>query len=336
MNSLRRISFGTVVVKMNSTYRCPKLTAFTKMHTLSQTQSNILITCLAVLAPITITANSLLAFALVKTKQVTKPTSHVFIFLLCMSDIFVGAVTIPFDIIIFAKYRRVRICTLELVGNFIGQLFPHLSVNIILIIALHRYIQINPSLREITGLKKWLISKTGSVILVVLAFLSAVANGLIASYLFGSYYNRVPNWLIKAIDCVLFIVIYGLYVNLFWNVKKHTRANKVLWNAENQAVKTNSGASGINPRPTYFKKFTKTVILILIAIVLCYLPYVTIDISQGLLEQSLSQSSAQLVRFFYYMTWMFLFSNSTINAAIIIYRNDKLKAFIKEKIFRYF
>ena len=319
-----------LLTEMNSTYRCPKLTAFTKMHTLSQTQSNILITCLAVLAPITVTANSLLAFALVKTKQAAKPTSHVFIFLLCISDIFVGAV---FDIIIFAKYRRVRICTLELVGNFIGQLFPHLSVNIILIIALHRYIQINPNLREITGLKKWLISKTGSVVLVVLAFLSAVANGLIASYFFGSYYNRVPNWLIKAIDCVLFIVIYGLYVNLFWNVKKHTRANKVLWNAENQAVNTHSGASG---RPTYFKKFTKTVILILIAIVLCYLPFVSIDISQGLLEQSLSQSSAQLVRFFYYMTWIFLFSNSTINAAIIIYRNDKLKAFIKKKVFRYF
>ena len=318
---------------MNLTYHCSRVTALTKMDVPSETHNTILITFFGVLAPITVTANSLSASAMIKTKQLTKPTLHVFMFLLCISDILLGAVEIPFYIIIFAKYRHIRTCTLGLVGNFLG-LFNQLSVNFIFIIALHRYINVNPKLQENRGLKKWLTSRTGSIVLVFFAFLYAVLYGSLSSYLFGYYYNRIPNWILKGINCVLFIAIFVLYLNLFWKVKKHTQANTVLWNVENQTLKTQNGGTHINLRPDYFEKLTETIFLILVAIGLCYLPFIIMDICTAWVDENQRTSSARHVRFLYFMSWGFTYINSTVNAVIITYRNDKLKAFLTEKLFR--
>ena len=318
---------------MNSTDSCPWITMYTKMQVISETQNIIFLTFLGILIPITVTSNSLLAFTLIKTKQLTKSVSHVFIFLLCLSDIFAGAVTLPLIIIIFAKYRRDRICTLELVGNGLARANLLFSANIILIIVLNRYVQINPDLREITGLKKWLTSKTGSVVLLLLASLYSVINGLLASYLYGYYYSRIPNLTMHGADCVLFITIFGVNFNLFWKVKKHTLVNRVVWHARNQVVSTQSRRTDVNLRPNYFERFTTTVFLILTAIAVCGLPHVVIKISITLLEQSRRQSP-QTLRFLYFMSFGILCGHSTINAVIIMHRNNRINAFLKEKVFR--
>ena len=329
---LERTEFGSTVFKMNSTYPCPRITALTKMDVPSETQNTIPITFFGLLAPITVIANSLLAFALIKTKQLRKSILHICMFLLCISDILLGAVEIPFFIIIFAKYRHIQTCTLGLVGNFLG-LFNQLSVNFIFIITLHRYINVNPELRENRGLKKWLTSRTGSIVLVLLAFLFAVSHGLLSSYLFGYYYNRIPNWILKGINCVLFIAIFVLYLNLFWKVKKHTQANNVLWNVENQTSRTPTGRTHNNLRSNYFEKLTETVFLILTAIHLCYLPIIIMDTFTAWVDENRT-SSARNVRFLYFMSWGIAYINSTVNAVIITCRNDKLKAFFTKKLFR--
>ena len=323
---------------MSSTNNCSK-TAFTKKHVIDETQNIVFITFLGILVPITIVTNSLLAFALIKTRQLMKNVSNIFIFLLCLSDTFLGAVTIPFVMIIFAKYRHARFCTLEFVAAFILSFSTHMSANVIVVIALHRYIQVSPDFQGSAAgnaIRRWLISKTGSIVLVFLAFLLAVANGLLSINCFGIYYNRVPNWIIKGIDCVLVMTVVVLYMRLFCRIRGHTQVNSVLWRAENiVAVSQTSSASdghSVAVRPKYFVKFAKTVLLILIAIALCYLPFIVVDVYTAWMGDIQRMSSARLVRFLYFMSWGPAFINSTVNAAIIIYRNDKLKAFLKEKI----
>ena len=322
----------TAISSMNSTSTsyCPK-TAFTKKHVISEAQSVIFVSFLGILVPVTIAANSLLAFALIKTKQLVKSVSNVFIFLLCLSDIFLGSVTITLDIIIFTKYRLGRFCTLELAGTFIQQFSTHMSVNIIFVIALHRYIQVNPDFKEITGFKRRLTSRTGSIVLVFLAFLLAIVHGLLSTYCFASYKNRIPNWIIKGTDCILIITFYVLYIRLFWRIRQHTQANKALWSAENRVV-LQEYRRVENHRPKYLGKLTKTVFFILIAIGICYLPFIIVDIYTAWMGDVEGSSTAQTIRFLYFMSWGIAFINSTINAVIIFYRNDKLKEFFNDRV----
>ena len=163
--------------------------------------------------------------------------------------------------------------------------------------------------------------------------LQAVLSGLLSSYLFGYYYSRIPNWIIKGINCVLFITIFVLYLNLFWRVKKHTQANSVLWNQQNQTLRTQIGGTYINKRPDYFEKLTLTVFLILVAIGVCYLPVLLVDIFFFWIDENERTSRARHLQFFYYMSGGFTYVNSTVNGAIITYRNNKLKAFLKKKLF---
>ena len=250
---------------------------------------------------------ALLAFALIKTKQSTKPISHIFIFFLSISDIFIGAMTIPFDIIIFLRYRHIQLCKLELVATFMQLFNTQVSANMIVIIALLRYIQINPDMREITGVKEWIISKNGLVVPTFLAFLVAVADGLLSSYLFGYYNNRTPNSIMTGIKCVLIIIVFVLYVRLFCKIRKHhTRTISVLWKAENPTVMRQTA----DIRTKYYGKLTMTVFLILIAIGLCYIPYIVMDICTHALDESQITSSVRLVRFLYFMSCGFVYTNS--------------------------
>ena len=305
------------------------ITGFANRHVISETQNIIFLTFLGILVPVTIIANSLLAFALIKTKQLTKPTSHIFIFLLSISDLFMGAMTIPFDIILFSKYRHTRACKLELIATAVQLFNTQVSANMIFVIALHRYIQVNPDLREITRTKEWLISKNGSAILTLLAFIVAFVDGLLSSYFFGHYYNSIPEWILRGLKIVMMAIIFVLYLKLFCKIRRHTQTNSVLWKSENPAAMTQT----TDLRPKYFGKLTVTVFLILIAIGLCYLPYIIMDICTHAIDESKIRSSVRPVRFLYFMSWGFVYINSTINAAIIISRNDKLKAFLREKVF---
>ena len=193
---------------MNSTYRCPEITGFAKIHVISDTQNFVVVTFLGALIPITIMANASLAFALIKTKQIVKHPSHIFIFLLCLSDMFVGAISIPFDIIIFLKFRHIRFCKLELAATFIQIFNTKMSAYIIAVMVLHIHIKVNPDFKELSRIKKWLVSRTGSVFLLVVAFLLAVGHGLSANYSFGNYHKRTPSWMFKGIDCVLLVTVF--------------------------------------------------------------------------------------------------------------------------------
>ena len=137
-----------------------------------------------------------------KTKQLTFSFSKL-LFLLCMYDCSGTIIVLPMVIVMFTTFRNTQNCTFELVLVFIHQTAAHLSTYTIFALALPRYSQVNSEIMKPMGWKKKVISNTGTVFLIVASFTMAVLSGLASSYMFGCYYNRVPNWMIKALDQVI-------------------------------------------------------------------------------------------------------------------------------------
>ena len=100
----------------------------------------------AVLSPLIIILNALVMASFIATKQVYLNTTNLLTMCLCLSDLFNGAVTLSLLAYALLHYPSTNNCSAVMIGQIASTFFPVLSAIITLLIAIDRYLNMNPKL----------------------------------------------------------------------------------------------------------------------------------------------------------------------------------------------
>lgn len=85
-------------------------------------------------------------------------------------------------------------------------------------------------------------------------------------------------------------------------------------------------------KPKYVKELALTISFVLLALAICYVPFIVMDFWTSWYTFVQSKQAPRKIRFVYYMTYGSVFFTSVANAAIILYRNRDLKALVKATV----
>ena len=89
---------------------------------------------------------------------------------------------------------------------------------------------------------------------------------------------------------------------------------------------------GATETPRHLRKFIKTVTMLLVAGLFCYLPFIITDLWTGWYTLYLKAESPRNLRFAYYMSTVPVFSYCPFNACLFMYRNETVKKYVRGKL----
>lgn len=294
---------------------------------LSLLQSTTIAVIVVILGLVIGLSNAILAYAMHKCKLL-KTRSNYYLFLLTTTDGLYSVFVMPLFVLLFTRFRRERHCSLELATCFTGQCIFNTSTYLITLIAFHRYLKIDPSMKNLsyTGLKHSAMSGRIANVLVLGCFILPVLHGIISTPFLGRNAFSVANAVIKGINAIVFITICCLYVNLYYRFAR--KRDKILDSkGEKKGSMTLHGKSRSRQ-----KDLMATVLLILASLFVTVLPYFITDVWTSWNVYISKQPIPLELYFSYYLCLMTISINCIANALIVIYRNRPVKEFLRGKL----
>jgi len=272
-----------------------------------------------------IVLNSAYCYALFKTGQLKKK-SKLLVFLQSTSDFFFGAISIPLSVILFTVYGNTRSCWLERIAMFIGQTNGHISLYLLMLIAMQRYFVVRPQLGSSRNrfANVVFLSFKGLKIAVLCIVSWSAFTGLVSVYFFGHLKSTILNITVMVLRSLLAIMTYIFYFRLYFSVKKHQRK---MTSNRRKALET----SHFETVERKYRSCLKTVSLVLIANAISYIPVLVADCWTGYYTFR-DVYAPQMVRFCYYLLHFTLFLNSSINTVIFLYRDGVSRAFLRRTV----
>ena len=262
--------------------------------------------------------NFALSFALYKIGE-WRNKSKFFMFILSISDMLVGLVTVPVHVIFHTVLSNQRSCWFERVFLFVGQINGHFSFYSLMVIALERYLHITAALRygvESRGIAGMLtrltLTNKGHFFLLFLMVICSILHGLVPTYFFGKVRSNIPNIIMVLVRYAIFTAIYILYIRVYIAIRKHVRKNQPL-----------------NKKHT---EVFRTVITILIVYTVCYVPCVVTDCWLTYYSYVLNSASPINLRFANYLSFILLYLNGAINAVLLLKANKRALAYIYKRL----
>ena len=210
---------------------------------LSKNQATSIAISFALEIPVIVACNGVLIIALYKTKQ-TKSAANYAVMLLSISDLFIGLLSVPLLVILFAAFSHTRNCWLEMTAIFVGQFNSHFSGYMTMIMAIQRYLNANPSflLRRRSSIMEMMTSEAGCKMMTFIAFIVSIAHGVVTTYLFNSTKSNIPNVVMVAINFIAIATVYIIYGKLVCRIKIHV-ANTVSHHKSRPRFDSNIGCT---------------------------------------------------------------------------------------------
>ena len=252
-----------------------RLTGFSERTFLTSAEAAALGAVFPVLIPFTILSNTILIVALIRTGEINKK-SNCLILVLSISDLFMGAVCMPLTALLFVKYPFERRCTFEIIVQTVEIFFEHLSGYMTVTIEIDLYVNINPNMPHLHSPlhKLFSSSKIWIPILVTFALTTVTTMILILTMItFTKHHNKVL-FVIIILDLVLLLSILVLYVRFYYKIWRHKKTKSV--------YSIEAHANGTKIRAEYLARLGVTVFIILIALMICYVPFGIIAIYQAI------------------------------------------------------
>ena len=226
-------------------------------------------------------------------------------------------------VFLFTVFHDRRNCIFERASLFIAQVNSHVLGYLILVLAIDRYFNVRPNLTQQRGIIKWILSTKGSYALVTLAIILSLLHGLVTVEFFGTAKSNIGKLIMAIFNVVIAVSVYIAYLRLYFELRAHERSVKNLRSGQSSSVKVKSGSK-------YLHEFVKTIAVILVAGMLCFLPFITMDIWTGWYTLVRKIAAPRDLRFVYYLSVVPVFINSSINAVLLLYRNDKALKYVKQ------
>ena len=274
----------------------------------------------AILSPITVCLNTLLMASFIAKKQVSQNTSNFLIMFLCLSDLVNGAVAMPLlASILLSNHGKTR-CIRSTIGNLTFYFFNFLSATITVLIAIDRYLNMNPHLERQSRLYK-VFQKPQIYYLLAFVAISMLAFSL-ANVLLSREFSVNLGLLIIA-NVILFTaaisVVATLYIKGYIRIRKFTEASPIY--RERNAT-----------RPQYVRNLYRSVLVLVLVMMLIYVPLcmatiaVLIDVLMG------SGNVSRVAYSINFSSTLLLYLNCTINVLVVLWFNNVAKQWVLRKI----
>ena len=284
----------------------------------------LLIVEMAVILPL----NALMIKGIYKTKLVASTTWQ-YILLLGYAGCSLSLLVIPLNIILFTSERASRSCQLEYITIFIGQINCQFIGYLILLLALHRYWMTVSSQKLHTF---FAMTSLTSKSCITLAFVLSLLHGGASVNFFGTIETSLPNILMKALDAVIGIVVSVIYLRLYIKIRKCIKNWRVRFKGD-KGTESSIQIEALGKLPTYMKSLAITISLVLLALALCYIPFIIMDSWTSWYTFYRSEKAPKSVRFAYYLTYGSVFFTAIANASVVIYRDRDLRCYMKSVIY---
>ena len=286
--------------------------AFAGRVALEAHQSTIIAAINFSMMPCTLFANVLVILGLIRTRQLGSTVNNLFL-CLSVSDSCISLIVQSLVGVLFTAYRQSPYCQLEMATQCLTFLFGHASGFTIVAIGIDRYIHMKYLQRYDV-----IMTKTRAKIMTLFSFAAAVVMGV--AYTLSTVYNifQWVNMVILLADFTAVIIIYTAYIEAYHKVKEHVKNTK--------GLRKEKGA------PSYAISMITTILLILGAVFICYVPYVTVGIVGFHKVQIKGEMLPSRVAFAIYMTYLLVYLNSCLNALIFICKNDPVRKFVLRKL----
>ena len=304
----------------NRTLIC--VTAYTHAYFLHPSYNIVILTVFVPLALVTVISNFILTISLIRTKQLRK-TSIYLIITMSASDCLTGCIPAPLAIALYTKYRGLKACPLELTTQFFVTLFKMVSISMIVLLAIDRYLSIDPNLKYFNNrIKRYFSHPKVKIIIAAAIFGSLITASAITAASMTSSFLHFASGLI-AVCLILVTIPTFLYTYAYLKIKRYVKDSDI--------YNGNEYSSTVN-RLKFFDKFGKTVFLLLLSLSVFYSPQLIFGVYISInLRCDLSKMS-QIQLFIFDLTVVIAYLNSAISALIIIYRNTNVKGYILGKV----
>lgn len=264
------------------------------------------------LIPVTVIANGLVIYR-IKRLKLHRSSSNILILAMHIADFLIGAVALPCVYALYSKHATARFCTFELSTQFISTTLVFISDITIMLIAVDRLLR-----HKSTSVHRMGISNRSAKILVFAAIL--VATLLSGTLAISSLFNSI-RYITLALSIIILLIIatvFVSYIYTYMHISKFVR-NSIVWNSS--VCTTATGVITRQRAPEYLKKLGKTVLIIILGICVCHLPFVVLITIYFFSCQKKCEVNDQWLIFAIYISYAMVYSNSFLNAIIILFRN---------------
>ena len=242
-----------------------------------------------------VSANAVVMYVLIKTKQIVNTTCKV-IFMLSTSDLLTGALTQNLFTAVFYK----RSCLFEAACRFTSIFIVHVSFYATAIIGIDRFIRI----KYFANFKTIWTRKVVLTLMCIGVFL-ALLLGVIAE--------------LSLIFLTLRMAFIVSIIMIFLQIKTIKASNNVHGNS------TVTAAEETN------KKITKLSLRIMLLLCMFLTPYIVVtNLVRAIIPSQLSYNKRAVLEFVYCLTLIFIYANSLANALLFLLTNVKAKRFLQE------
>ena len=279
----------------------------------------------AVLSPLTFCLNALLMASFIATKQVYLNTANFLIMCLCLSDLLNGAVTLPLLAYAVLGDPKTNDCSAVMIGQVASIFFPVISGSITLLIAVDRYLNMNPNLDRRSRCYQVF---QRPCIYWLLAFLTISVLSLSLAMRFMYYMKIVEPWQIAltSLGSVLFLipamsVIAALYIKGYLRIRKFTEASPLYRERNGRAV-----------RPQYVRNLYRSVFVLVILMLLIYVPICVTQVTISVYTFTGRPVEHFVVYLCHCIVGLLMFLNCTINSLVILWFNKTAKQWVLSKI----
>lgn len=272
------------------------------------------LTILAAYSLISTITNALLISAFVATKQTILNTSNLLILCISVFGLISSLVGMPINLL-------TGYCPALGNSSFIilGATFP-ISAGLTVLLALDRYLHMNPNLHQETVLNK-MFKKPFVFILIA----SVIAIGLFFGIIFNFLDRASDSYpvLILCVNMLLLlsmVIVSVLYAKGYLRIRRFTDDNPVYRNRD-----------GTTERPQYVRNLFKSALFLIIASITTYLPLTIVNAAFGAYLIMKHQPSQQLMEFIVYLFY-WSFSNCCFNSLVIFYHNESARQWVVNKM----
>lgn len=279
--------------------------------------------------PFTICANGLLVYALHKTGQFNS-ISNKFIFMMSLSDLFMGFIGQPMIIIMISIQDTLRYCILEKFVEYIVFLSANFSWFMLLLISVDRYFQITKLNRYGEYMNLYRMRITIGVSFVI-------ANGLAVILLLNPSFTLQVIFNIANVLMMSFVAM--LYAYMMRRLEAHNKSmatNKRTSNdkSEENDVRLRQGEKESVRESQKQLSALKTIRMLIIAIFALYGPYNIASTYWTYYKFGKKENPSLALNVFVLWAYFIVLTNAALNAIIIIYGNSTVKRFVLSKLRR--
>ena len=279
----------------------------------------------AVLAPLTVVLNALLMTSFIATKQVYLNATNFLIMCLCLSDLLTGVVALPLMAYAGLDNSSTKNCMVVITGQVTSFFFPVLSGSITLLIAIDRYLNMNPNLDRRSRCYK-IFQRPYVYCLLAFLTLTILALSLAGRFMLLTKKLEPNDLVLVSLGNVVLLllaiyVIAALYIKGYLRIRKFTEASPIY-----------RERSGNAARPQYVRNLYRSVFVLVILMLFIYVPICVAQIAISIYFLTGTQIHHFAIYLCYSIIGLMMFLNCIVNSLVILWFNKTAKQWVLSKI----